>query len=79
MRPDFNEEELETISELERYFEKKGLAAAARDYYLLSRSIIDAAAYMERNKFSMARRILSEGDELAQNLYMDLETEKPAP
>lgn len=76
MRPDFNEEELETISEIARYFEKKGLEGAARDYYLMSRSIIDASAYMERGKFAMARRVLSEGDELAQNLFLDLEAEK---
>lgn len=78
MKPDFNEEELETIAELARYFESKGLDQAARDYYLMSRSIIDACAYMERGKFAMARRILGEGDELAQNLFMDLETEKLA-
>lgn len=76
MKPDFNEEELKTIAELTRYFEKKGLEQAARDYYLMSRSIIDACAYMERGKFAMARRVLSEGDELAQNLFLDLETEK---
>lgn len=76
MNPDFNEDELERIDELKKYFEIKGLYAAARDYYLMSRSIVDATAYMERNKFSMARRILSEGDELAQNLFMDLEEKK---
>lgn len=75
MKPDFNEEELETIARLKEYFEKTGLERAARDYYLLSRSVSDASAYMERNKFAMARRVLGEGDELAQNLYIDMETE----
>lgn len=71
MKPDYNERDLAVIEALSRYFAGKDAAAFAKDYYLLARSVSDAAIYMERGNFQMARRIITEGGELAEKTFAE--------
>jgi hypothetical protein len=73
MKPDYNEDELVVIDQLEQYFKNKTPRKYAETYYCLGRSITDARRYIERNNFQMARRIILEGCELVEALYLDME------
>jgi hypothetical protein len=76
MKPDFNEDELMVIDKLEKYFVKNGARKCAEVYYCLGRSITDSRQYIERNNFMMARRIILEGCDLVEALYLDMEKEE---
>lgn len=76
MKPDYNEDELMVIDRLKAYFEGKTAEDYAKAYYCLGRSITDARQYVERNNFMMARRVILEGCELVENLYLDMEKEE---
>ena len=76
MKPDYNEDELVIIGQLEKYWKKEGIRKCAEAYYCLSRSMTDTRRYIERNNFQMARRIILEGCELVEKLYLDMETKQ---